>query len=250
MVKEIPLQNGMVALVDDEDFERVNKYQWHYAVSSGRTNITISNKKIGVLGRFLLEEDDENIVISFKDKNVLNHQKENLLKVKRATGNVRGRGHRNSTSKYKGVSFDKQTSRWVAQIQYKGKTKKIGRFDTEEEAALAYNSYATETFGKLAFLNVIGESNNATEVKISKTKVYRSKNKNGYRGIVYDAKNKYRFVIRIDGKHQAFGNYKTPEQAAKAYDQKAYELYGDKAILNFPKLIEEYKQALQGGATG
>jgi hypothetical protein len=51
---------------------------------------------------------------------------------------------------YKGVSLCKCTGRWRAQL--KGH---IGRFDTEEEAALAYNAAALAYFGDFAYLNEV-----------------------------------------------------------------------------------------------
>lgn len=57
--------------------------------------------------------------------------------------------------KYKGVSFCKQTGRWVAQIGFEYQNIKIGRFDTPEEAALAYNVRAVQYFGEFAFQNEV-----------------------------------------------------------------------------------------------
>ena len=50
----------------------------------------------------------------------------------------------------KGVSLCKQTGRYQAQITIQGKSKKIGRFDTVEDAAAAYASAAREFFGEFA----------------------------------------------------------------------------------------------------
>lgn len=49
----------------------------------------------------------------------------------------------NCSSKYIGVCFDKSRNKWLSscKIYYK---KTIGRFDTEEEAAKAYNAYIIE----------------------------------------------------------------------------------------------------------
>ena len=227
MVKEIPLQNGMVALVDDEDFQRVNKHQWTYCVSSDRIRVTIWNENKVILTRFILGIDEKDVVISFKDKNNFNCQKDNLIKMDRSSASIRNRGQRGKTSKYKGVSFCKQTSKYKAQIQFRGKQKNLGRYNTEEEAAKVYNAHAIELFGELAFLNVIGKSSEPEDVVIQKSRQFRSRNKCGYRGLKRNG-NKYGAIIRVKGKNVSLGSFNTPEQAAKAYDKKAYELHGDK----------------------
>ncbi len=45
----------------------------------------------------------------------------------------------------------------------------------------------------------------------------------------------WRARITIDQKRKHLGNFKLEIDAAKAYDKKCYELYGDKAKLNFPE---------------
>lgn len=56
--------------------------------------------------------------------------------------------------KYKGVTFCKSTGRWKAQIGIDYKNISIGRFDTIEQAALAYNEAAIRHFGPdFAYLN-------------------------------------------------------------------------------------------------
>jgi len=77
------------------------------------------------------------------------------------------RGFVKSTSKYKGVCLSTDQKRkkpWVAKYTVKGKTVYIGRFATEEEAALAYNEKALKAWGPEAHLNtIIGP--NLAEVK-------------------------------------------------------------------------------------
>jgi hypothetical protein len=58
-------------------------------------------------------------------------------------------------SKFLGVTKRKDTGRWTAQIKVNGTHKSLGTFDTEEEAAFAYNVAAADTHGKYASLNKI-----------------------------------------------------------------------------------------------
>lgn len=62
-----------------------------------------------------------------------------------------------ATSKYRGVSFDRESKKYRAAIQYKGKKYHVGRFTHEYEAAKAYNELAKKLHGKLAKLNDIHE---------------------------------------------------------------------------------------------
>lgn len=67
-------------------------------------------------------------------------------------GNSRPRVH-----KYKGVTFCKLTGRWKAQIGVNYKNVNLGRYDTMEQAALAYNAAAIRHFGEFAYLNEVVE---------------------------------------------------------------------------------------------
>lgn len=58
-----------------------------------------------------------------------------------------------TTSRYKGVSWFKQTQKWRVEIKYKGKSIHLGYFDDEVTAALMYDAKAFELRGDKARLN-------------------------------------------------------------------------------------------------
>lgn len=62
------------------------------------------------------------------------------------------------SSKYTGVSFLKKKQRWTARIVKNYKSKHLGSFKTEIEAAKAYNEAAIKLYGDKANLNVIEET--------------------------------------------------------------------------------------------
>lgn len=56
-----------------------------------------------------------------------------------------------------------------------------------------------------------------------------------YRGVQWeDDRARWRAAINADGKKIRLGRYKTPEEAARAYDAAARKLHGEFASLNFP----------------
>jgi hypothetical protein len=66
---------------------------------------------------------------------------------------VHGSRVRKHSSSYKGVSFVRARGRWYASIRHRGKTRAIGFFDNECEAAKAYDCAARKQWGPAAFQN-------------------------------------------------------------------------------------------------
>lgn len=65
---------------------------------------------------------------------------------------------KNTSSKFKGVYWNKASSKWHARIMKDGEYSHLGYFEDEVEAAKAYNSAAKELFKDYANLNKIDDT--------------------------------------------------------------------------------------------
>ena len=79
---------------------------------------------------------------------------ENLREVTRQQNNFNKCSYKNSSSKYKGVSWYKNNSKWKAQYVINSKTFHIGYFDDELEAAKAYDNTVREVQKEYGKYNV------------------------------------------------------------------------------------------------
>lgn len=148
MPKTIRLTKGYSALVNDCDYEKVMTHKWYADV--GKYTIYAKSSYIITpvrLHNFIMNPSS-NTEVHHRDRNGLNCQRENLLIVNRSE-NMRFI-HPRPGRKYKGVYFDKWGGRFSARITIHYRRHFLGRFDTEEEAALAYNA---------AGKNLLGEGN-------------------------------------------------------------------------------------------
>lgn len=78
------------------------------------------------------------LVIDHIDCNKLNNMTTNLQLITNKKNTSKDR--KNKTSKYTGVSWHKQSNKWLAQFRENGSVKYLGTFETEEEARDAYNA--------------------------------------------------------------------------------------------------------------
>jgi hypothetical protein len=92
--------------------------------------------------------------VDHRDGDKRNNRPSNLRECTQAENTCnRGKTEAGFSSQFKGVHFEAQTQKWRAEIKKNGKQRKLGRFDTEEEAAEAYNEAAKVTHGEFAKLN-------------------------------------------------------------------------------------------------
>lgn len=157
VMKEIPLSQGYVALVDDADYERVSQYKWtasprkHGAVYANRRTSRATGEKCVYLHRFIMDAPDSKWVDHI-DGNGLNCQRSNL-RLATPSENGCNRGLQpNNRSGYKGVSWYTAYGKWQAMIKVHRKVKHLGYFATKEEAIAAYAAAAPMMHGEFARL--------------------------------------------------------------------------------------------------
>ena len=153
---------NLVALVDDEDYDYLNQWTWcadfHRKTCYVHRCIVVNRKRIKIrMHRLIMGVTDSKILIDHIDGNGLNNCKINL-RTCNALGNAQNRGkdRRKTSSIYKGVHLHKATNKWSAEVRAKGvKRKYLGLFDSEVDAAIAYNNAAKIHHGEFARLNLI-----------------------------------------------------------------------------------------------
>jgi hypothetical protein len=172
-METIQLTKGYSTIVDDEDFEFLNQWKWH-AIKIGNT--LYANRCVRKGKQFeriamhrLIMNPPDNMVIDHIDHNGLNNQKSNLRICSvsqntcnsRLTGEIHYKGVSKRSSKQKHVLKNGEIVEYNNSPAYKswirinGVLTYLGKFNTPEDAALAYNKAAIKYHKEFANLNII-----------------------------------------------------------------------------------------------
>jgi hypothetical protein len=136
---------------DKEDLELVKSIIWHKHKSG-----YILHKDIhATMMHRLIMNPPSDMDVDHRDGNRANNRRNNLRICTRQQNLWNTVKHTDSKNKYKGITTELRTGRFIARINHNGKQIYLGTFNTEEEAALAYNAKAYELRGEYARLNKV-----------------------------------------------------------------------------------------------
>jgi len=144
-MKKIKLTQCKFALVDDEDFEELNKHKWHAYKC---------DKSLSFYARRTVKDKDGNwtqermhrrvmrtpsgLVVDHLDHNTLNNQKSNLENTTHQGNMFNKIKYKSNTTGVTGVYFyPKAIKKWKAGITLNGKNIHLGAFSSKEEAIKA-----------------------------------------------------------------------------------------------------------------
>lgn len=152
MVREIPLTKGYVAIVDDEDYERV--------VSAGKWIAQVDRRRMVAYGR--RDFGAEAVMLhafltgwpltDHINGDGLDNRRSNLRPATHAQNMRNRRKNWNNTSGFKGVSLT-ENGTWRARITIDNRRVSLGCFADRIEAARAYDRAAQDLHGEFARLN-------------------------------------------------------------------------------------------------
>jgi hypothetical protein len=153
-VKRVPLTRGMFAIVDDEDFDFISKWKWRasggnrghfYAARVERTQDGLHIKAVNM--HRVINNTPDGLVTDHINGNTLDNRRENLRASTFTQNSYNCPRSKNNRSGYKGVSWDKNTNKWRAQMVVQGKKICLGYFANPKDASIVYENRAAIEHG-------------------------------------------------------------------------------------------------------
>lgn len=150
----IPLTKGQFAIVDNYNYEWLNWWNW-YAKESPDTFYAVREDRNGkyiFMHREILNVPKD-MMTDHKNHNGLDNRETNIRICTNAENQYNRKKNKTKKSAYKGISWHKKDKKWQARIKHNRKSIYLGNFDSEIDAAKAYDAKALELFGEFAYTN-------------------------------------------------------------------------------------------------
>lgn len=155
-MKCIQLTQHQFAIIDDEDYDTLCKFKWRVKEESNTMYAIRDNRKTTVrMHRQILNIIDSNYNVDHINGNGLDNRKCNLRVCTQAQNVCNTKPRQGTSSKFKGVSWNPQKNKFHAYVNFNKKRFFLGYYNSETEAAKAYNQKASELFGEFARLNKV-----------------------------------------------------------------------------------------------
>lgn len=161
-MKELKLNNSNdVALLDDEDYNKIVALNLTWCKSSGSVSAKMWHKAGSYLLRKTVHIHRIIMGLTFDDKRQVDHINLNFLDNQRSNLRICSKAQNccNKPSKnkhgYKGIYFCPKVKVWYARVKINGEYISLGRYSTAKIAALAYNFGAYKYHGEFAHVNII-----------------------------------------------------------------------------------------------
>ena len=153
----IQLSLGLVATVDDEDYQELSKFKWSSSFCNNRAKVyavravKINGKSKTIrMHRTIMNVNDDRIVDHING-DTLDNRKSNLRVVSVQQNNM-NRHKSCAKSGIKGVT-QRKSGKWWSRIQKNGRAYYLGTFESAEQAEEAYKIAALKLFGEFAPLS-------------------------------------------------------------------------------------------------
>ncbi len=151
---KIPLTQGKFAKVDPQDYIWLSQFRWHCKANTKTIYALRTTKENGKLKRIymhrLIAGTPPHLVCDHINHDGLDNRRANLRNCTIMQNNANSRSLKNSSSRYKGVTWNKNSKKWTAYIRSNYKHYHLGNFSSEIEAAKAYDEAAKKFHGEYA----------------------------------------------------------------------------------------------------
>jgi len=143
-MQQIPLSQGMFAIVDDADFQLLSEFRWCYrAERDGKQGYAVRHVKTDGKDRLLylhrqLMQPEKGQTVIFLNHDSLDCRRENLRAVSIKEARHHQRVRSNSKSGIKGIRYNARAQTWTARMYRDGQLVTIGTFNWRQDAIDAY----------------------------------------------------------------------------------------------------------------